>query len=360
MRANVTSLLFATAVAITLCSAVMLRAAENPVSANAEDRRLKLARLYKERIESQEREIAQNEEAAFNAIQEAIAKLPTGSLQAQQQTLAGFRQATVILGNLARQLLDRREQLLTDIGALNQVTKAAAPAFRETSKLFEQYAKEEPYEEIKKDYVTLAQAWSAMADLMEKRADRFAGENKEITETIQYLERTAIFLERLQQHLDSIPNLDALQDREQYLEQLRRYIRAFEQFRDLFRRFNEALRSDALSADLRSRGLQTHSAAVLDRPRKPVQPLQAANGNLPTPITTTRQSWHVTPDNIRLINRAIAAFSPQFAQPAFPPAGNQPFQITPQDRTRTNNITPVPQRPPSNPHRFAYSPHNPG
>ncbi len=210
-----------------------------------EDPRLQAARRLTASIQRTEQEIARQEEAAFRIIEAAINKLPDGTLQAQLETLAGFRQATSILDAMARDLLAHRDTIITDLESLHEMTQTAVSVYAEAARMYQEYADEEPFDEIKQDYVTLADAWTAMAAFMDKRTKRLAVENEEIRDTMQYLERTSVFLGRLGQNLESIPDLQALQEREQYLLQLRRYVRSFEEFRNLFRKFNAALQSEA-------------------------------------------------------------------------------------------------------------------
>ncbi len=211
---------------------------------STEDPRLGAARRITANIQRTEQRIAGEEAAAFRIIDEAINKLPDGTLQAQLDTLNGFRQATAVLHAMARDLLAHRDNLVTDLESLLEMTQHSVSVYNDAARCFQENAAEEPFDEIKEDYVTLANAWTAMAAFMDERGKRLAIENDEIRDTMQYLERTAIFLDRLKQNLDSLPDLQALQEREQYLEQLRRYIRSFEEFRSLFRKFNAALQSD--------------------------------------------------------------------------------------------------------------------
>ena len=219
---------------------------------STEDPRLGAARRITANIQRTEQRIAGEEAAAFRIIDEAINKLPDGTLQAQLDTLNGFRQATAVLHAMARDLLAHRDNLVTDLESLLEMTQHSVSVYNDAARCFQENAAEEPFDEIKEDYVTLANAWTAMATFMDERGKRLAIENDEIRDTMQYLERTAIFLDRLKQNLDSLPDLQALQEREQYLEQLRRYIRSFEEFRSLFRKFNAALQSDVRPAALHS------------------------------------------------------------------------------------------------------------
>jgi hypothetical protein len=225
---------------------------DNSQESFSRDPKMALAERAKNSIQKKERELAQDEEAAFELIEEALKQVPDGTLQSEQQTLDGFRQATGVLRKLAHDLLENRDKIVTDIDMLQRMNRSAVPIYRDGAKNFIEFSKSEPYDEIQEDYLRLAGMWNMIADSMEKRAEQFAEQNKEMEEMLRYLERTAVFLDRLQQHFDSIPDLESLKDRERYLENLRRFIKSFEKFRQLFREFDTELRSNAVATDLRS------------------------------------------------------------------------------------------------------------
>ena len=158
-----------------------------------------------------------------------------------------------MLRKLAHNLLANRNAIIADFVVLRKMYRTAAPIYRDGAKDFIEFSKSEPYGELQEQYRQLAETWNFIADKMEKGSDRVAEENKEMAETLKYLERIALFLDRLQQHFDSIPDLNSLKDREKYLENLRHFIKSFEKFRELFREFDTALRSNAVAANLPSR-----------------------------------------------------------------------------------------------------------
>ena len=230
-----------------------VRRPEDPRQMPAKDSAMALAKDQKVRIESMEWELANDEQKAVELIEDAIRQLPDGSLQAQERTLDGFRQATGVLRKLAHNLLANRNAIVTDFVVLRKRYREAAPIYRDGAKDFIEFSKSEPYGELQEQYRQLAETWNFIADKMEKGSDRVVEENKEMAETLKYLERITLFLDRLQQHFDSIPDLKSLKDREKYLENLRHFIKSFERFRELFREFDTALRSNAVAANLPSR-----------------------------------------------------------------------------------------------------------
>jgi hypothetical protein len=264
MRKNSVFSVFVAVVAMMLTTAAVTAGEKTP-QGDAGDNALALSRGMKSNIEQKEQEIVQNELAIFQAIDQAMEKLQGNNLEAQQETLEGFHRMCGILSALAHKLLANRSKIITDADQLNQLNMAAVPIFRKTAVLFQDYSREEPFDEIKQDYLVLADAWNALADLMEKRATRFTEENKELVEAIHFVERTALFLDRFKKHLDSLPNLQEFSDREHYLEQMRHYIKGFERFREQFRKFDTTLRSQAITASLRPKNATKNPCDIIDK-----------------------------------------------------------------------------------------------
>jgi hypothetical protein len=212
-----------------------------------EDPRLKLAQLTKEAIETQEKDLAQLQAEVLRAIE----GMAPGKLDQEKLAVDGLKRLVSHLRGMAKELVEKHGKYAESAKALKDSMEKGAPAFREASKVFVKYAEEEPYKELKQDYLFLAEAWQDMAKVMEKRARELGAEPKEIAETMKYVERTAVFLERFETHLSSYPNLDTGAERQRYLEQMRKYVQGFEELRKLFRKFHGNLKSQALAPDLR-------------------------------------------------------------------------------------------------------------
>ncbi len=216
------------------------------------DPKLSLAKKTKREIEETERNLAQQEQEAFLLIQQAIKNMPSDALTAQHDALDGLRQVTSILHQLSQNLLEKRNGIITDIDKLRRLNRMASKVFREASKSFEEYAREEPYEDIRKDYIRLAGIWTVLAKDLEKRTGQYDTENNELKEMLRYLERIALYLGRLHQHFEASPNTASIQEREKYIEDLKRFIKSFEKLRSLFGDFDKELRANALANDLPS------------------------------------------------------------------------------------------------------------
>ena len=63
-------------------------------------------------------------------------------------------------------LLAHRDNLVTDLESLLEMTQHSVSVYNDAARCFQENAAEEPFDEIK-DYVTLANAWTAMASFMD-------------------------------------------------------------------------------------------------------------------------------------------------------------------------------------------------
>jgi hypothetical protein len=225
--------------------------------------RLTSAKHAKDCIEETERDLARQEQEAFQLIERAIKQIPSGALDAQQDSLEGFRQVTGVLRQLSSELLANRTKIVTDIDKLCQVNKSAVDAFREAAITFEKYSKEESYAELHEEYLRLAGVWELLAVTLEKRASQYESGNQELKDMLEYLEHVSLFLDRLNQHFESLPNIVILKDRERYDNQLKQFIKSFERLRIMFHEFDDKLRENALADDLRSKKRNDEPAKTL-------------------------------------------------------------------------------------------------
>lgn len=215
-------------------------------SEQAEDPRLKLARLSKEAVEQQEKDLATIQEEIVRAIE----GMGPGKLEPEKLAVDGLKKLVGQLRGMAKELVEKHSRYVESTTSLKRAMEDSAPAFREASKLFRRYADEETYKDLQQDYIYLGQAWADMARVMEKRAKELDAEPKEVEATVQYLRRTALFLDRFAQHLDSFPDLSTGAERQRFLDQLRNYIQGFESLRSLFRQFHGNLKAQALTPEL--------------------------------------------------------------------------------------------------------------
>jgi hypothetical protein len=142
-----------------------------------------------------------------------------------------------------------------DYEASNKTVAAAyaqaPPAFRAAGVTFRKFAAEEPYEEIKHDYVRLAEICDTLATRYEKRVAALPDEAKEIRETMKFVERTVLYLERHDALAASFPDLSVGADREKFLDTLKKYIDGYKDLRGSMDKFHEKLKEQAMDPRLR-------------------------------------------------------------------------------------------------------------
>lgn len=225
------------------------KAAEPKVPANKlEEPQLRFAEFAKEAVTAKEKELSQIEEEIVKAIESVeLDRLDQAKLAA-----GALRQFIGQLRKMAKDLLDKREAYFASNRSLKTTLEKSVPAFGEASKLFRQYAAEETqFDDIRRDYESLATAWDELGAVMTKRASGLDAEVEEIKKAMVYVERTELFLSRLEASWSVYENLEPDTDRQKFLDQLRKYAEGFEGLRRHLNGFNDKLKSEALAPELR-------------------------------------------------------------------------------------------------------------
>jgi hypothetical protein len=190
------------------------------------------------------------------ALAQALDRMEGGKFIASEQkaTIEALRAYVKSLRGIAADLLSHHRSFGSVQEEYRQALAAAPSRFRDASRLFLDYAAEEPFYEIKRDYERLAQDWLTLATHVERRASEVERDDRtrDWGDTLRYVERTALFLERLDAHLESFPiNLDSGEIRERHLADLKAYIDGFEALRKHLGTYREKLRNGAVSPQVR-------------------------------------------------------------------------------------------------------------
>ena len=242
-----------------------LYAANSPPQVKAEADALEIATNLKDKIEKAEQEFVKNEDAVFQALDQSLGKLSADNLDSIQENIEGIREVAKVLLALANKLLSERTKILQDTETLNTLNKESIPIYLKTAEMFEEKAKEEPFEDLKKDHLMLADAWRRLAEIMEKRVEGMAGDSQKVAEVLLYIERTKLLLELILRHIAVYPSLKEIAEQDRFSKQLGNYVRAFERFRQQYRAFGTTLRADAMSANLRPAGSGSHPGDIIDK-----------------------------------------------------------------------------------------------
>jgi uncharacterized protein with von Willebrand factor type A (vWA) domain len=255
------------------------------VPTEEEDPRLRLAEHAKEAVERAEEIVTKAEETIIVEIDKAlvainklldqleqIQKRQPNQIVRADETFKALRAAAVELLKLAKALEERQEGYTHNLKSLKTAMETAPAAFREAAKAFLSYAQEEEYTDLRIAYGELAAVWETLATRLEDRSSELIPDSKEITEALQYLGRTSIFLERLVAHIDAIPQMEVLGDHPKYLEQLQRYIKSFERVREQIRILHNDICTEAVSSNLRAKPAIEVAQKQGDPPSKPTRP----------------------------------------------------------------------------------------
>lgn len=95
----------------------------------------------------------------------------------------------------------------------------------------EKKAEQEPYAQLKEEYIALAKSWRGWASKALNRAKDIRSENNEIEAFYPFLERIEILLGHLDEHLSSLPPFPDETEREAAMNRVRQFIQQFEKLR---------------------------------------------------------------------------------------------------------------------------------
>lgn len=213
-------------------------------SAHAEDLQLRLAKLTRDEIAAQQKELDTALFGLVKVVDDSITAFEPAKLGDPHLTLKAFKPLVSELRQLSNSLSEKEAKYVEALRSYRSKIQSAPQIYRTAGKMFREYAAEEPIEDFKRDYILLAETWEGCAEYEEARVKLLApNTTSEIQAFQQYLARSAILLERLESHIDSLPDFGDDDQRAVYIAQLQRYVRGFEELRRLFRTFHEKLRS---------------------------------------------------------------------------------------------------------------------
>lgn len=273
---------FATALAAVTLAAAAARGADPAPP----DPKVRMAQIAKEEVEYAEKALAKTEADILKEVDEAVAGMALDKPGAEKLAVDGMRQVAARGRTLAKKLVEGHAAYAASAKALKGVYARSPAVFRDAARTFRGYAAEEEFEDIKTDYLTCADTWESLAKVMEKRVGAIADEEKAIAETMRLVERTGVFLERFEAHLASYPDLSAGEERQKFLDQLRKYVQTYEGLRGSLGKFNDQLKKQALAPDLRPKGgdgtaARPPAVAQPATPPAPAEPVRPAAPTVP-------------------------------------------------------------------------------
>jgi hypothetical protein len=213
-------------------------------TSTVEQQTLSIAASTTDDIARRERDVSLLQANMVAKIEFAVSRLDVDKLSGTDKVLRSLRPLVHQLNADAKQILANQDKYFESLRALyGAVSKSPAP-YRAASRVYDAYAYDEPYDELKQDYRDLADSWRLIADEMDRRADTIRKQGLDAVEFKRHFERTSLFLERLETHLASFPEVNG-QASDEYSEQLQRYIQGFESLRGSLRTFHDKLKASS-------------------------------------------------------------------------------------------------------------------
>jgi hypothetical protein len=199
----------------------------------------------------------------------------------ETEKLKGLRPAISELRTLNAMILQRRDSLQRSYLVLRESLSTAPAAFQKAGQTFRQYAAAEEFDGHRADYIVLAEIWERLAALSVARQGEVDANATEINDFLRYVESTDRYLQRLELHLDAVPDLAGAASWKADLVALQEYINRYE----------------ALRANLRN----VHRRLWDDKPSMPDAPEQTS-----TPEQSTAPEPSGAPEQATIQQQAVA------------------------------------------------------
>jgi hypothetical protein len=218
-------------------------AAAQTIAASAEDRSIAAAARVKQEISRREQDIALLQADMIQKLETAVNGTEDDPFVGAKGVIQQLKPLVHQLNATSQQLLGNQDAYFEALRGLHQAIRESPEVFRTAGDVFDGYAAEEPYEEIKKDYRSLAESWRLIADEMVRRDQGVQQFGRDAVEFKKHLARTALFLDRLEMFLNSCPDLGASEGGDDFARKLQGYIHGFESLRGSLRSFHDKLKT---------------------------------------------------------------------------------------------------------------------
>lgn len=203
---------------------------------------LRTAQIAKQNLETREDEVIRLQAEMVAALQDAVENFDPTRFEATDNVIRSLQPLVRDLYKTSEDILKNEEAYLASLKQLHNAISSTPETFRAAGRLFDDYAAEEPFAEIKEDYLTLADSWRLMAVSVEQRGAAIVQEGNDMVAFKKHLVRSSLFLKRLDEHLSSYPDLSLERDRQQHLARMQRYAKTFEALRGSLRSVHDKLK----------------------------------------------------------------------------------------------------------------------
>lgn len=199
------------------------------------------ARAIKVSMEDHQSKLSFARQAIVDATKQNRPMLDQILVATELENLAAMRPMVADLRSLCRSILAQKAGLRENVQALRKDLTMATPAFQKAGEAFRTYAASEPFDDIKEDYLLVARTWDQLAAQVTKDQSKLQEEAQDAADFLAYLESTDRFLERLDQHLASVPTFGGMQGFNQQLRELQDYVTRFQALRQDLRGVHDRL-----------------------------------------------------------------------------------------------------------------------
>ena len=199
--------------------------------------------VVKQAVETRQREYVTARDALFNVLDGAVAQIPAAptDFTAERAALASFREIIRSLREEGERVQAAQSQFLETAHSYHRELPAAAEVFDQIAVQFTQYQREEPYEDHRRDYAHSVVIFQQLAVRCRAGIQELEPEIARVTANVPYLERSLVFLTRMDQALETVPEFQAGAEYDRLLAQLKNYVTGYERMRTSLRGFHDQL-----------------------------------------------------------------------------------------------------------------------
>lgn len=171
---------------------------------------------------------------------------------ASQQAFGDWRNEKLVIDEFRTRLIPSLKKAATDLLARKEdfdkkfkmyqaAVKKAPAAFDAAAKQFQQYADNEDDAAFKENYLDMELHAKKWAREMEQRHGRLDEMYKEVTDKTQFVEKSVVFLDRLDEFLQIYPDPDKAAEVQQYLQKLNNHIEQIRRAINSFKDFSKSM-----------------------------------------------------------------------------------------------------------------------
>ncbi len=173
----------------------------------------------------------------------AIGSISKHSFHGERLTLAIFEKIAAELIGEVQDVISAHESFAKSTKEYENLLKKIRPHFGAAEIAFREFAANEPYTDLKANYLQLAEIAFGIDQKLAVRELAIAPGVKQVNSSLQYIKRTEVFLHRLSDFLAVIPKHEI--DAELFVDRLGEYVERFQKMQDVLKRFSNVVGDDA-------------------------------------------------------------------------------------------------------------------